>query len=91
MISVGDERRDIVRTNIVLAAQAGAVHVVSTTHQDVLDELESVVVTEHIAPTMQAAVHEAAIAIDTDAVLLLLGRRVSDRCFVRARRRSARR
>lgn len=71
IVRVGEERRDIARTSIVLAAQAGPVHVVATSHREVLDELGGVDVIEHIAPTIQQAVHDAAATIDTDAVLLL--------------------
>ena len=39
VVRVGEERRDIARTSILLAAQAGPVHVVATSHHDVLDEL----------------------------------------------------
>jgi signal peptidase I len=71
VVRLGDERRDIARTSILLAARAGDVHVVSTRHHDVLDELGDVSVVEHVAPTIRDAVHEAAGAITTDAVLLL--------------------
>ncbi len=71
IVRVGGERRDIARTSIMLAAQAGAVHVVSTSHQDVLGELGDLDVTEHVAPTIREAVHDAAMAVSTDAVLLL--------------------
>ena len=71
IMRLGEERRDIARTSILLAAQAGPVRVVSTSHHDVLDELGDIGVIEHIAPTIQDAVHDAAMATTTDAVLLL--------------------
>jgi signal peptidase I len=71
VMSLGDERPDIARTSLLLAAEAGPVHVVATRHHEVIDELGSVTVTEHIAPTMQAAVREAASATNADALLLL--------------------
>jgi signal peptidase len=71
VVAVGEERPDIARTSLLLAAQAGEVHVVSTKHHDIVGELGGVVVSEHIAPTMRAAVHAAATSITADAVLLL--------------------
>src|SRR6185295_204202 len=70
IVRVGGERRDIARTSIMLAAQAGPVHVAATSRHEVLDELGDLV-TVHIAPTIRAAIHDAAMAVSTDAVLLL--------------------
>ncbi len=71
VVSLGAERPDIARTSLLLAAQAGEVHVVATSHHDVVDGLGALDVTEHIAPTIQAAMHLAATATNADAVLLL--------------------
>ena len=71
VVSLGGERPDIARTSLLLAAQAGEVHVVATSHHDVVDSLGAADLTEHIAPTIQAAVHLAAAATSADALLLL--------------------
>jgi signal peptidase I len=71
VVSLGAERPDIARTSLLLAAQAGEVHVVATSHHDAVEGLGAGDVTEHIAPTIQAAVHVAATATTADVVLLL--------------------
>ncbi len=71
VMSLGEERPDIARTSIVLAAQAGPVHVVATRHHDLIDDLADTDVTEHVAATIQEAILDAAAAVTTDAVLLL--------------------
>ena len=71
VMSLGEERPDIARTSILLAAESGAVHVVSTRHHDVLDQLGDVSVTEHIAPTIQQALDAAASEIKSYAVMLI--------------------
>ena len=71
VMSLGEERPDIARTSILLAAQAGSVHIVATRHHDVLDQLGEACVTEHVGPTIQQAVQDAADAITTDSVLLI--------------------
>jgi signal peptidase I len=71
VIRLGDEHPDIARTSIVLAAQAGPVVVVATRHREVLDELGDIEVCECVASTIAEALHDAALAIDTDAVLVL--------------------
>ena len=71
VMSLGDERPDLARTSIVLAAQAGPLHVVATRHHEVLDQLGDVTVIEHLASTISQAVQEAARAITTEGMLLI--------------------
>ena len=93
VMRLGEERLDIARTSLLLAAQAGPVVVVATRHHEVLDDLGPVDVREYVAPTIAAALHEATRTISTEAVLILsasafpLGRRVRARGRATGRRR----
>ena len=56
VVRLGEERLDIARTSITLAAQAGPVVVVATKHHAVLDDLGGIEVREHVAPTIAEAI-----------------------------------
>ncbi len=71
VVRLGEERVDIARASIALAARAGSVIVVATRHHAMLDDLGDVDVHEHIAPTIAEALRDAVLTITTDAVLVL--------------------
>lgn len=71
VIRVGTEPTEVARTSIILAARAGPTVVIATTHRAFLDELGPVVVPVHIAPTIEAALRDAAATITTDAMIIV--------------------
>jgi signal peptidase I len=71
VMRLGEERLDIARTSLALAASAGPVVVVATRHHDLLDDLGSLDIREFVAPSIAEALREAARAITSDAVLVI--------------------
>jgi signal peptidase I len=71
VMRLGEERLDIARTSLLLAAQAGPVVVVATRHHEFLDDLGSVEVRECVAPTIAEALQDATRGVSTEAVLVL--------------------
>ena len=71
LMRLGEERVDIARTSVMLAAQAGPVVVVATRHHEFLDDLGDLEVTEHVASTVSEAMEDALRTISTDAVLVM--------------------
>jgi len=55
VMRLSEERLDIARTSLVLAAGAGPVVVAATRHHEFLDDLGDIDVTELVAPTMSEA------------------------------------
>ncbi len=74
IVRLGDERADVARASIVLAAQAGPVVVVTTRHHALLDDVDHLAgteVRECVADTMAQAMTQALQGVTTDAVLVL--------------------
>ena len=71
LMRLGEERPDIARTSLALAAAAGPVIAIATRHHEVLDDLGSLHIREVVAPTMTEAMHDAADLVSTEAVLVI--------------------
>ena len=82
VMRLGEERIDIARTSLVLAAQAGPVVVVATRHHAFLDDLCDGDIIEYVAPTITEALEQALAVVSTEAVLVLSASAfpVSDTC-----------
>jgi signal peptidase I len=71
VVRVGGEPDDVARTTILLAAGSGPVAVVTTARRPVLDDLVAAGIPVFVAATVEQALHDAARAIDSDAVLVV--------------------
>ena len=88
VMRLSEERLDIARTSVVLAAAAGPVVVAATRHHDFLDSLGDVGFIEIVAPTMTEALHDAVRSVTTESVLVLSASAfpLRDACVTAARR-----